>query len=258
MMMVFGAVANPTYMDTYDYWQEEYNKLDASGLCGPELWCNEVSSQSECSDSDYCYLDGEFTTNGEGLCCYADMGKASKSCFDVYGYENADALIYYESTKKIVGGTMYSDASVGDTNWGYWEIISGGLRKWYTYDFYTEACDIDTSSATFHSYHCQVGYWTDEELVDEENMCWKCPTSNVQTCNQDTVKCKNGYYAQISGGNVLCNQCPEVDMDSTSGCGDKGDSSGGFSITSCYANNTDEYCDYTGTFEFNNNCYYTR
>ena len=27
-MLACSAVANPTYMDTYDYWQEEYNAME--------------------------------------------------------------------------------------------------------------------------------------------------------------------------------------------------------------------------------------
>lgn len=254
-----GTLANPTYMDDYDYWYEEWTNYNASGLCGPELWCSEVDSVSDCSDVDYCYLEGSVTANGASLCCYADMGKSSKSCFDVYGYENAEVLIYDESSEKILGGTMYSDATVGDVDWGYWVLQGDGLRRWYTYDFTIDSCEIDKNNSTFHSYACQEGYWTDEDISEGDNLCYKCPSSNVKTCNQNTVQCKYSYYVEYGDSdNLLCTACPEIDMDSTSGCGDRGNSTGGWGITNCYADTDSDYCDKTGDFIFNSDCKYTR
>lgn len=166
---------NPTYLENYTNWYSKYTTLEASGLCGPVLSCYEVASQSACSDSDYCYLDGSYTPNGKRLCCYADMGKSSKSCFDVYGFENADALVYDTSLKRIVGGTMFSQASVNDVDWSHWTNQADGMRRWYTFDFTTDSCEIDTSKSTFHSYHCQLGYWTDEYISEGDGMCYKYP-----------------------------------------------------------------------------------
>lgn len=250
---------NPTYLENYTNWYSKYTTLEASGLCGPVLSCYEVASQSACSDSDYCYLDGSYTPNGKRLCCYADMGKSSKSCFDVYGFENADALVYDTSLKRIVGGTMFCQASVNDVDWSHWTNQADGMRRWYTFDFTTDSCEIDTSKSTFHSDHCQLGYWTDEYISEGDGMCYKYPSSNVQTCTSDTVKCKNGYYVQYNGGydGLLCTACPEIDMDSSSGCGDQGASSGGWHKTSCYAEADNDYCDKTGDFYYDADCKYT-
>ena len=114
------------------------------------------------------------------------MGKSSKSCFDVYGYENADALVYDTSTQKIIGGTLNAN-----TSWGYWNNLPDGI---------TRMANIRLHNRHMPDKHQQINTLfirvpngpldRRKDISDGDNMCHKCPSSNVVSCNQDTVKCK--------------------------------------------------------------------